>query len=321
MENNFMVFGFLKKSINKKTQPHQQNSKDQNKIKESFGSLFDSITSLYKADKLGKELEKEIKKNLIETDMGAELTHEVLEELKKDLSKKATPELVRKSLYKILLEILSPCDPPSLAIPEKPYTILMVGINGAGKTTTCGKIAHQLSTEKKSVTLAAGDTYRAAAIEQLQEWGKRANCKVVSQKQGSDSASVIHDAMCSAKSNHCDYLIADTSGRLHTQDNLMRELLKIKKVMSKQDPNSPHEIWLVLDASLGQNNIQQAETFKNEIGITGIILTKLDGSGKGGSIFTIAKKLKLPIRYIGIGESPSDLKPFNSKDFIENILS
>ena len=183
-----MVFGFLKKSLNKKDHDNKESNEEQNKIKESFGSLFKSITSLYKADKLDKELEKEIKKNLIETDMGVELTNEVLEKLKNDLSKKATPELVKKSLDNILLEILSPCDPPPLTISEKPKTILMVGINGAGKTTTCGKIAHQLSAEKKSVMLAAGDTYRAAAIEQLQEWGKRANCKVVSQKQGSDSA-------------------------------------------------------------------------------------------------------------------------------------
>jgi fused signal recognition particle receptor len=312
-----MVFNFLRR---KKDKDSKQDIKT-NSIKVSFGSIFDKIKALSgNTGKLNPELKEELKKTLINADMGVSLTTEVLDKLTQSLNnKEATPEEIRSCLSKIMNDMIPEPTPINTAT-DKPTTILMIGINGAGKTTTCGKIAYQLSEQGKKVTLAAGDTYRAAAIEQLQTWGERSGCKVVAQKQGADSASVIHDALMNATAGSMDFMIADTSGRLHTQANLMGELKKIKKVLAKIDPDSPHEIWLVLDASLGQNNIQQAETFKNEIGVTGVIITKLDGSGKGGSIFSIAQQVKLPVRYIGTGETAEDLKKFNKDDFINNIL-
>jgi fused signal recognition particle receptor len=196
----------------------------------------------------------------------------------------------------------------------------MVGINGAGKTTTIGKLAKRLQHEGKSVMLAAGDTFRAAAVEQLQTWGERNDIPVIAQHSGADSASVIFDALQSAQSRNIDVLIADTAGRLHTQSNLMDELAKVKRVMTKLDANAPHEVMLVIDAGTGQNALNQAQQFDDAVGLTGITLTKLDGTAKGGVIFAIANKMQLPIRFIGVGESIDDLRPFDAQEFVDALF-
>jgi fused signal recognition particle receptor len=255
---------------------------------------------------------------LILADLGSTLTVEVIDTIEKNCSANQGAT-IETQVSSVLESILAPCNPPALTS-AKPCTLLMIGINGAGKTTTCGKLAEKFTQSGKKVILAAGDTFRAAAIDQLVEWGKRTQCDVIKQQPGADSASVIFDAIESASAQGADYLIADTSGRLHTQQNLMAELAKVKKVMRKKSEDYPHETWLVLDASIGQNNIQQAQEFKNTIGVTGLIITKLDGSGKGGSIFSIAKQLQLPIHYIGMGERAADLIPFSSQDFVQSLF-
>jgi fused signal recognition particle receptor len=196
----------------------------------------------------------------------------------------------------------------------------MVGMNGAGKTTTIGKLAKRFQNQGHSVMLAAGDTFRAAAVEQLQEWGRRNEIPVIAQQSGSDTASVIYDALQSAQSRNIDVLIADTAGRLHTQSNLMEELKKVRRVMGKLDESAPHEVMIVLDASVGQNAVLQAKQFKEAVGVTGVTLTKLDGTAKGGVIFAIAKQLEIPVRFIGIGEGIDDLREFDAHDFISALL-
>jgi len=218
--------------------------------------------------------------------------------------------------------ILAPSTQPlEIDTNASPFVILMVGINGAGKTTTIGKLAKKFQNEGKSVMLAAGDTFRAAAVEQLQEWGKRNDVTVIAQHSGADSASVIFDAVQSAKAKGVDVLIADTAGRLHTQSNLMEELKKVKRVITKLDENAPHEVMLVLDAGIGQNAVVQAEQFRDAVGVSGITLTKLDGTAKGGVIFAVAKRLGLPIRFIGVGEGIDDLRPFNADEFVDALLA
>ena len=218
-------------------------------------------------------------------------------------------------------EILQPCEQPIIVNgTHKPYVILVVGTNGAGKTTSIGKLAHHFKQQGKSVLLAAGDTFRAAAVEQLQEWGNRNNIVVISQGAGADPASVIFDAIESAKSKNIDVVIADTAGRLHTQNNLMDELKKIKRVMGKIDSSAPHETMLVIDGGFGQNALQQAHQFHDILGLTGLAVTKLDGTAKGGILFAIATQLKLPIRFIGVGEGINDLRPFKASDFVSALL-
>jgi fused signal recognition particle receptor len=221
-----------------------------------------------------------------------------------------------------MAEILAPCAIPlSIDPAKKPFVILMVGVNGAGKTTTVGKLAQQFKSQGHKVMLAAGDTFRAAAVEQLQSWGDRLDVPVIKQGQGADSASVIFDALQSAMARDVDVLIADTAGRLHTQVSLMDELEKIKRVMAKLDAEAPHETLLVLDAVTGQNALAQASNFRDAVGISGIILTKLDGTAKGGMIFNVAEQLQTPIRYIGVGESVEDLRPFDHEEFVDALLS
>ncbi|MDE0509831.1 MAG: signal recognition particle-docking protein FtsY, partial [Gammaproteobacteria bacterium] len=221
-----------------------------------------------------------------------------------------------------LTEILAPCEQPlQVASKGRPFVILMVGVNGAGKTTTIGKLARRLREEGRSVMLAAGDTFRAAAVEQLQAWGERNDVPVVSQAAGADSAAVIFDAWQSARAKEIDVLIADTAGRLHTRDNLMRELEKIVRVLRKQDEGIPDEILLVLDATTGQNAVNQAESFHKSTSLSGIVLTKLDGTAKGGVVFAIAKRFGIPLRFIGIGEQASDLRPFAAREFVEALFS
>lgn len=270
------------------------------------------------------ELLEEFETQLLLADVGVEATQSIIEDLTARVSRKQlkSPEALMGALRENMQALLAPCSQP-LVIPEKiqPFTILMVGVNGVGKTTTIGKLAKKFQAEGRSVMLAAGDTFRAAAVEQLQIWGERNHVPVISQRSGADSASVIFDAMQSAKARDIDVLIADTAGRLHTQINLMEELKKVKRVIAKADPEAPHEVMLIVDAGTGQNALNQAKQFHEAVGLTGITLTKLDGTAKGGVIFALAKKMGLPIRFIGVGEGIDDLRPFNSEEFTDALLT
>ncbi len=287
-------------------------------------SLTEGLSSLVLGGKqIDDELLEELETRLLVADVGVEATQDIIQDLTGRVARRqlSDAEALMDALRSDMQAILEPCSQP-LRIPEdvRPYVILMVGINGAGKTTTIGKLANRLQSRGLKVMLAAGDTFRAAAIEQLQSWGKRNDVPVVSQHQGADSASVIFDALKSAQSRGFDVLIADTAGRLHTQDNLMDELKKIKRVMGKIDPEAPHETMLVVDAGTGQNALNQAREFNDSVGLTGITLTKLDGTAKGGIIFAIAKQLELPIRFIGVGEGIENLREFQAGEFVEALF-
>ena len=286
--------------------------------------LTDGLASLVLGAKtIDDDLMEQIEDLLITADLGMEATTRISQNLLQKVSRNELkdPEALFVALHDEMQSILTPCEQP-LVIPKQdsPYVILVIGINGAGKTTTIGKLAKRLQNEGKSVMLAAGDTFRAAAVEQLQVWGDRNDIPVIAQHDGADSASVIFDALESARSKNIDVLIADTAGRLHTQTNLMEELKKVKRVMGKIDESAPHEVMLVLDAGTGQNALNQAEQFNQAMQLTGITLTKLDGTAKGGVIFALAHKLGLPIRYIGVGEGIEDLRVFNANDFVEALF-
>jgi fused signal recognition particle receptor len=288
-------------------------------------SLTSSIANVFLGKKtIDAELLEDIETLLLTSDIGVVATQEIVADLTTQVARKQLNDVdaLMASLKNHLAGLLDSCEQP-LVIPEqqKPFVILMVGINGVGKTTTIGKLAKQLQQQGKKVMLAAGDTFRAAAVEQLQVWGERNDVPVIAQHTGADSASVIFDALQAAHSRGIDVLIADTAGRLHTKDNLMQELQKVKRVLSKLDPNAPHEVLLVLDAGTGQNALIQAEQFHAAIQLTGIVLTKLDGTAKGGIIFAIAKKLNLPIRFIGVGEGIDDLRPFVAKEFADALFA
>ncbi len=293
-------------------------------LKRTRNQLTGGLGALFLGKKeIDEELLEEVEMHLLTADIGVDATQKIIQDLTGKVRRKelSNPEALINSLKTELAQILSPCSAP-LEIDESknPYVILMVGINGSGKTTTIGKLAKQLQQQGKSVMLAAGDTFRAAAIEQLQVWGDRNDIPVIAQQHGSDSASVIYDAVEAAKARNIDVLIADTAGRLHTQANLMEELKKILRVVAKLDDTAPHEIMLVLDAGTGQNALRQAEQFHKTATLTGITLTKLDGTAKGGVIFAIANQLKLPIRFIGVGEGIEDLKPFNAVEFVDALF-
>ncbi len=264
----------------------------------------------------------ELETRLLSADVGIDATTTIIDELQSGISRKAINDAdsLHLKLAEIMKSILQPCEQPLNTASAKPFVILVVGINGAGKTTSIGKLASHFKQQGKSVMLAAGDTFRAAAVEQLQEWGKRNNVPVISQGTGADPASVIFDAVASARSKNIDIVIADTAGRLHTQDNLMEELAKIKRVMGKLDASAPHETLIVMDASFGQNALHQAQQFHQSIGLTGMAVTKLDGTAKGGILFSIAKTLNLPVRFIGVGEGINDLRPFNAGEFVDALL-
>ncbi|OUR74437.1 signal recognition particle-docking protein FtsY [Methylophaga sp. 41_12_T18] len=301
------LFGRLKKGL----------SKTSSKLTEGFASL------LLGKKAIDDDLLEELEMQLLTADLGVEATQTIISALTQRVARKQLDDAdaLFEAMHDDMVKLLQPsCQP--LVIPEQqgPFVILMIGINGVGKTTTIGKLAKQFQNQGKSVMLAAGDTFRAAAVEQLQVWGQRNNIDVVSQHSGADSASVIFDALQSAKAKNVDILIADTAGRLHTQSNLMEELKKIKRVMGKLDNQAPHEIMLVLDAGTGQNALSQATQFNAAVGITGLTITKLDGTAKGGIIFAIAKKMGLPIRYIGVGETIDDLRQFEAKDFVDALL-
>jgi len=273
--------------------------------------------------KIDNDLLEELETRLLTADLGVEATQTIIADLTQRVARNqlADSEALFAALREDMAALLAPSSRP-LTIPGdvRPFVILMVGINGAGKTTTIGKLAKRLQNEGKSVMLAAGDTFRAAAVEQLQVWGERNDIPVIAQHSGADSASVIFDAVQAAKARNIDVVIADTAGRLHTQSNLMEELKKIRRVIGKLDEQAPHEVLLVLDAGTGQNALNQAQQFHQAVNVSGIVLTKLDGTAKGGIIFAIARKLGLPIRYIGVGEQIDDLRVFDANEFVDALL-
>ncbi len=274
--------------------------------------------------KLDADLVEEIETHLLMADVGVAATREVIDRLTERLARHQLRDHaeVARALHDTLLETLQPCSRSlRIDLERKPFVILVVGVNGVGKTTTIGKLAQRLRRQGHSVMLAAGDTFRAAAVEQLKAWGERNRVPVIAQHPGADSASVIYDALQSAKARGIDVLIADTAGRLHTKSNLMEELAKIKRIMAKLDPAAPHEVLLVLDATTGQNALAQAEQFNQAVGVSGLVLTKLDGTAKGGVIFALAKRFGIPIRFIGIGEGIDDLQDFDARTFVDALFA
>ena len=300
-------FGRIKKGL----------SRTSNQFSSGLGNLF-----------LGKkaiddELLEEIETVLLTADVGVDATTEIIDNLTERVSRKelADSDALYVALKQSLRDLLENVESP-LVVDEKqkPFVILVVGVNGVGKTTTIGKLAKRLQNQGKSVMLAAGDTFRAAAVEQLQVWGERNNVPVIAQHTGADSASVIYDAVQSAQSRQIDVVIADTAGRLHTKSNLMDELAKVRRVMGKLDTTAPHEVLLVVDAGTGQNAVSQTGQFKLAVGVSGLVLTKLDGTARGGIIFALSKKHGIPVRYIGVGESVDDLQPFEADKFIDALF-
>ncbi|MCQ4273092.1 signal recognition particle-docking protein FtsY [Pseudomonas kuykendallii] len=294
-------------------------------LSKTSASLGEGMASLFLGRKaIDDDLLDELETRLLTADVGVEATSAIMQSLTKRVARKelADSGALYKALQDELAALLAPVEQP-LRIPAqvRPYVILVVGVNGAGKTTTIGKLAKKLQLEGKKVMLAAGDTFRAAAVEQLQVWGERNNIAVIAQHTGADSASVIFDAVQAAKARGVDVLIADTAGRLHTKDNLMEELKKVRRVIGKLDEAAPHEVLLVLDAGTGQNAINQTKQFNQAVALTGLALTKLDGTAKGGVIFALAKQFGLPIRYIGVGEGIDDLRDFEAEAFVKALFS
>jgi fused signal recognition particle receptor len=294
-------------------------------LSKTRSALSDSLSNLILGRKtIDQDLLDDIETQLLSADVGIEATDHIIQALTLKLGRKqlADPQALLDSLKAELAALLEPCDVPLVIdTSSKPYVILVVGVNGAGKTTTIGKLAKRLQQDGHKIMLAAGDTFRAAAVEQLKVWGERNEVPVVAQPTGSDSASVIFDAYQSAQAKGMDVLIADTAGRLHTKDNLMQELEKIVRVLKKLNPAVPQETLLVLDSTTGQNSLNQARSFHKSVQVTGIALTKLDGTAKGGMVFAIAKELHLPIRFIGVGEKVDDLRPFAAQQFVDALFA
>lgn len=288
-------------------------------LKKTRSNLWGGLAGIFGAGRaLDDDLLEELETQLLMADVGIEATERIITELKSRVGKN---DDITEVLKGVLYEMLADVDKPLvLAEGQKPFVILVVGVNGVGKTTTIGKLAHRFRSEGRSVMLAAGDTFRAAAVEQLQAWGARNNVPVVAQHTGADAASVIFDALQSAKAKGMDVLIADTAGRLHNKDHLMAELSKIVRVIRKVEPEAPHETLLVLDAGTGQNAISQARAFCEAVPVSGLALTKLDGTAKGGILFALAQQFGIPIRFIGIGEQANDLRPFDAAQFIEALF-
>jgi fused signal recognition particle receptor len=294
-------------------------------LSKTSASIGEGMASLFLGRKaIDDELLDDLETRLLTADVGVEATSVIIQRLTQKVARKelADADALYKSLQAELAAMLKPVEQPlKITSQNKPFVILVVGVNGAGKTTTIGKLAKKLQLEGKKVMLAAGDTFRAAAVEQLQVWGERNKIPVIAQHTGADSASVIFDAVQAAKARGIDVLIADTAGRLHTKDNLMEELKKVRRVISKLDAEAPHEVLLVLDAGTGQNAINQAKQFNQTVELTGLALTKLDGTAKGGVIFALAKQFGLPIRYIGVGEGIDDLRTFEAEPFVQALFA
>jgi len=282
------------------------------------------LENLVPGGEINEDVLEELESLLVMADVGVETTELIIDDLQKSLARNELQDLgaLRLGLQRSLLNILEPVEVPlEIEKPDGPFVVLMVGVNGAGKTTTIGKLARHLQDDGYSVMLAAGDTFRAAAVEQLQAWGERNDVPVIAQQSGADPAAVIFDAWQAAKARNIDVLLADTAGRLQNQTGLMDELVKMKRVVGRHDETAPQEIMLVLDGSQGQNALVQAEKFHEALGLTGITVTKLDGSAKGGILFAIANRLQVPVRFIGIGEALDDMQPFNAEDFVSALLS
>jgi fused signal recognition particle receptor len=293
------------------------------KLNQGPAWLTADLGELLPGRKIDADILDELETRLITADVGAEATRQILEELRRRVARKELNDVdaLLKALHDAMFDILKPVEVPFSIDPAiKPFVILVVGINGSGKTTTIGKLAHRLLAEGHSVMLAAGDTFRAAAREQLQVWAERNKVPIIAQQSGAEPAAVIFDALQAARARHIDVLIADTAGRLHTQTHLMDELKKVKRVLARLDPGAPHEVLLVLDGTIGQNAVAQAEEFNKGLGVTGLVVTKLDGTAKGGVVLAIAQKLKIPIRFIGIGEQTEDFGVFNASDFVSALL-
>lgn len=326
------MFGFKKSKKDRGAQTAQQSEEQpaglfarlKHGLARTRSNLADGLADLLLGKKtIDAELLEELETLLLLADVGVDATSRIIGEITEQVRRKelSDPEALQRVLKEKLLTILRTCETPvKEPAAGKPQVILMVGVNGAGKTTTIGKLAKRLQQEGRSVMLAAGDTFRAAAVEQLQSWGERNDVPVIAQHAGADSASVIFDALQAATARNVDILIADTAGRLHTKHNLMEELSKIARVLKKIDPEAPHEVMLVVDAATGQNALNQALQFHAAVGLTGITLTKLDGTAKGGILFAIAERLKLPIRFIGVGESADDLRPFDADQFVTALF-
>ena len=282
------------------------------------------LANLARGGEIDEDLLEELESQLVMADVGIETTERIIDSLQKNLARSERKDVaaLRDGLRNSLRSVLEPVAIPlEIAKSQRPFVVLMVGVNGAGKTTTIGKLAKRFSDQGMSVMLAAGDTFRAAAVEQLQTWGKRNNVPVIAQQHGADPAAVIFDAWEAARARNIDVLLADTAGRLQNQQGLMDELSKIKRVLSRRDETAPHEVMLVLDASQGQNALIQAEKFHEALGLTGITVTKLDGSAKGGILLAIANQLQVPVRFIGIGESAEDMQPFAADEFVDALLA
>ena len=326
------MFGFGRKKKQAAEQPPQAEAENRPGLFERLkrglartrANLSDGLADLLLGRKqIDDELLEELETLLLTADVGVDATRRIIDELTDRVARKALsdPQALSQVLQDQLTGILEKVDKPVVEAAEgRPQVILMVGINGAGKTTTIGKLAKRLQDEGQKVMLAAGDTFRAAAVEQLQSWGERNNIPVIAQATGSDAASVIFDALQAAQARNMDVLIADTAGRLHTKSNLMDELSKIARVMKKLDPDAPHEVMLVVDVGTGQNALNQARQFHEAVGLTGITLTKLDGTAKGGIVFAIADSLGVPIRFIGVGEGIEDLRHFDARDFVKALF-
>jgi len=288
------------------------------------GNAFSrGLTSLFvRHPKLDDDLLDELETTLITADVGVDASTELVENLRKRMHKRefADAPALLKALRESLVAMLKPIEKPLDVTGHKPFVVLTVGINGAGKTTTIGKLARRWSDEKRAVILAAGDTFRAAAVNQLKTWGERNQVPVISQGQDADSASVIFDALQAARSRGADVLIADTAGRLHTQGGLMDELGKIARVLKKIDADAPHEVLMVIDGTTGQNAINQVRQFRQIVGVTGLVVTKLDGTAKGGVVFALAREFGLPIRFVGLGETATDLRTFDAEAFVDGLL-
>ena len=294
------------------------------KVTGTLSRWSQELTNAFSSEPVDDLFWEELEDELISGDVGLDTTEKLIDQLKTIMAEKriATRQGLKNAFKKLLCDMLEsvPKMGKPLAQATKPSVYIFIGVNGSGKTTTCGKLAHQLTASGKKVILAAADTYRAAAIEQLEQWGERSKVRVVAQEQGSDSAAVIFDAISSAKATNADAVIADTAGRLHNKSNLMEELGKITRVLAREIPEQGTEVLIVLDAVTGQNGFAQAETFNKIMPITGVVLTKFDNTAKGGIVLAIADRLRLPIRYVGLGEGIDDLKVFNAKEFVDYLL-
>ncbi|MBX2837868.1 MAG: signal recognition particle-docking protein FtsY [Gammaproteobacteria bacterium] len=317
------IFSFLKRQREDREDSSTDAQPLDRKLERTRGRFRDGLLDFFKLNqRIDESLFEELENQLIMADVGVQATQRIMDSLRDRVKSNADTDALRGALREELLAILTPVEQPlEIADTDGPFVILVVGVNGSGKTTTIGKLARQLLNGGQSVMLAAGDTFRAAAIEQLQTWGERNGVPVISQDIGSDSASVIFDALQSAKARNIDVLIADTAGRLHTQSGLMDELSKVKRVLGKLDQSAPHETLIVLDGGTGQNALNQAQQFNEVMQLSGMVVTKLDGTAKGGIVFAIAEKMNIPIRFIGVGEQVADLEVFEAERFVDALIA